>query len=140
MKESTLDKMYYTASCLEGLSRIAESKGDHNCAVAMLWQSLKIRVEAEYVQCNFRVIARPEIHELLYSLYTLTDCHDVQNLMKGTVAMEGFGSALEVDSEGQFKPFGEADYKVAYDFKRKMDAYRSPINTLIESRTTIERR
>lgn len=133
MKKQILERMYRTASCLEGVSRIAERYGDYNAAVFNLWKSLKIRVEAEFVQCNFIVNNRDEIHDLLYSLYSLTDCHDVQNLMKGTTAMEGFGLALEVDSEGEFKKYTSAEYGIAYAFKRKMDAYREPINLLIET-------
>lgn len=133
MKGQILERMYRTASCLEGLSRIAERYGDYNAAVFNLWKSLKIRVEAEYVQCNFIVNSRDEIHDLLYSLYSLTDCHDIQNLMKGTLAMEGFGLALDVDSEGEFKKYTSDDYGIVYALKRKMDAYREPINLLIES-------
>lgn len=133
MKEQILERMYRTASCLEGVSRIAERYGDYNVAVFNLWKSLKIRVEAEYVQCNFVVNSRDEIHDLLYSLYSLTDCHDIQNLMKGTLAMESFGLALDVDSEGELKKFTSDDYGIVYAFKRKMDTYREPINLLIES-------
>lgn len=133
MKEQILERMYRTASCLEGVSRIAERYGDYNVATFNLWRSLKIRVEAEFVQCNFIVNNRDEIHDLLYSLYDLTDCHDVQNLMKGTLAMECFGLALEVDSEGELKKYTSAEYGIAYAFKRKMDAYREPINLLIEN-------
>ena len=133
MKEQILERMYRTASCLEATSRIAERYGDYNVATFNLWKSLKIRVEAEFVQCNFIVNNRDEIHDLLYSLYGLTDCHDVQNLMKGTLAMEGFGLALELDSEGEFKKYTSDDYGIVYAFKRKMDAYREPINLLIES-------
>ncbi len=133
MKEQILERMYRTASCLEGVSRIAERYGDYNVAVFNLWKSLKIRVEAEYVQCNFVVNSRDEIHDLLYSLYSLTDCHDIQNLMKGTLAMEGFGLALDVDSEGELKRYTSDDYGIVHAFKRKMDTYREPINLLIES-------